>query len=153
MFYFHAHASALYSAMHFWQCHGNLNSLGWKTDGVNIVSKKRWKPPIPAIISRRRIVGQLISITQEGYVRFHHRHRLHQVPPLCPSKQESPIMAEEKGRVFNVFMPRLTLSNPNLPLSSSSTTSRGLLSQFPTCSEWRWFEVLYGKWKNICRCY
>ena len=29
----------------------------------------------------------------------------------------------------------------NLPLSSSSTTSRELLSQFSTCSEWRWFEV------------
>ena len=35
----------------------------------------------------------------------------------------------------------LTLSNLNLPLSSSSTTSRELLSQFTTCSEWRWFEV------------
>ena len=77
------------------------------------------------------MVGQLISITQEGYVRFHHRHRLHHVPPLCPSKQESPIMAEEKGRVFK---PRLTISSLNLPLSSSSTTSRELLSQFSTCS-------------------
>ena len=30
---------------------------------------------------------------------------------------------------------RLTLSGLNLPLPSSSTTSRELLSQFPTCSE------------------
>ena len=29
----------------------------------------------------------------------------------------------------------------NLPLSSSSTTSRELLSQFSTCSGWRWFDV------------
>ena len=31
----------------------------------------------------------------------------------------------------------LTLSGLNLPLSSSSTTSRELLSQFSTCSGWR----------------
>ena len=35
----------------------------------------------------------------------------------------------------------LTLSSLNLPLSSSSITSRELLSQFPTCSGWRWLEV------------
>ena len=35
----------------------------------------------------------------------------------------------------------LTLSSLNLSLSSSSTTSRELLSQFSTCSEWRWLEV------------
>ena len=34
----------------------------------------------------------------------------------------------------------LTHSSLNLPLSSSSTTSRELLSQFSTCSEWRWLE-------------
>ena len=34
-----------------------------------------------------------------------------------------------------------TLSSLNLPLSSSSTTSRELLSQFSTCSGWRWLEV------------
>ena len=36
----------------------------------------------------------------------------------------------------------LTLSSLNLPLSSSSTTSRELLSQFSTCSGWRWFDVV-----------
>ena len=35
----------------------------------------------------------------------------------------------------------LTLSILSLPLSSSSTTSRELLSQFSTCSGWRWFDV------------
>ena len=35
----------------------------------------------------------------------------------------------------------LTLSRVNLPLSSSSTTSRELLSQFSTCSGWRWLNV------------
>ena len=35
----------------------------------------------------------------------------------------------------------LTLSNLNLPWSSSSTTSRELPSQFWTCSGWRWSEV------------
>ena len=35
----------------------------------------------------------------------------------------------------------LTLSSLHLPLSSSSTTSRELLSQFSTCSEWKWLEV------------
>ena len=35
----------------------------------------------------------------------------------------------------------LTLSSLNLPVSSSSTTSRELLSQFSTCSGWRWFDV------------
>ena len=34
-----------------------------------------------------------------------------------------------------------TLWNLNLPLSSSSTRSRELLSQFSTCSGWRWFEI------------
>ena len=44
---------------------------------------------------------------------------------------------------FNYFSTRnvLTLSSLNLPLSSSSTTSRELLSQFSTCSGWRWFDV------------
>ena len=42
----------------------------------------------------------------------------------------------------------LTLSSLNLPLSSPSTTSRELLSQFSTCSGWKWLEVGY-KWKNI----
>ena len=37
------------------------------------------------------------------------------------------------------FMYSLTPSTLNLPLSSSSTTSRELLSQFSTCSGWRWF--------------
>ena len=37
----------------------------------------------------------------------------------------------------------LTLSGLNLPLSSSSTTSRELLSQFSTCSGWRWPEVVW----------
>ena len=36
----------------------------------------------------------------------------------------------------------LILSGLNLPLSSSSTTSRELLSQFSTCSGWRWFDVV-----------
>ena len=35
----------------------------------------------------------------------------------------------------------LTLSSLSLPLSSSSTTSRELLSQFSTCSGWKWHEV------------
>ena len=36
----------------------------------------------------------------------------------------------------------LTLSSLNLPWSSSSNTSRELLSQFSTCSGWRWFDVV-----------
>ena len=43
----------------------------------------------------------------------------------------------------------LTLSGLNLPLSSSSTTSRELLSQFSTCSRWRWFDVVW-KLKENC---
>ena len=35
----------------------------------------------------------------------------------------------------------LTLSSLSLPLSSSSTISRELLSQISTCSGWRWLEV------------
>ena len=35
---------------------------------------------------------------------------------------------------------RVPLSSLNLPLSSSSTISRELLSQFSTCSRWRWLE-------------
>ena len=38
------------------------------------------------------------------------------------------------------FATPLTLSGLNLSLSSSSTTSRELLSQFSTCSRWRWFD-------------
>ena len=37
------------------------------------------------------------------------------------------------GQEFNPFKPDFTLS-------SSSTTSRELLSQFSTCSGWKWFE-------------
>ena len=39
-----------------------------------------------------------------------------------------------------IFNP-LTLSSLDLPLSSSSTTNRELLSQFSTCSGWKWFDV------------
>ena len=49
---------------------------------------------------------------------------------------------------FQTVQIYLTLSGLNLPLSSSSTTSRELLSQFSTCSGWRWFEV-DGKFKKI----
>ena len=42
------------------------------------------------------------------------------------------------GRILKAS---LTLSILNLSLSSSSTTSRELLSQFSTCSGWRCFEV------------
>ena len=42
----------------------------------------------------------------------------------------------------------LTLSILNLPLSSSSTTSRELLSQFSTCGGWRWLGVS-EKFKKI----
>ena len=38
-------------------------------------------------------------------------------------------------------MSALTFSSLILTLSSSSTTSRELLSQFSTCCGWRWFEV------------
>ena len=43
----------------------------------------------------------------------------------------------------------LPLSNLSLPLSSSSTTSGELLSQFSTCSEGRWLEFVYSCKKNI----
>ena len=45
------------------------------------------------------------------------------------------------GICLNGLTRALTLSSLNLPLSSSSSTSRELLSQFPTCSGWRCFEV------------
>ena len=45
---------------------------------------------------------------------------------------------------WNVY---LTVSSLNLPLSFSSTTSRELLSQFSTCSGWKWLEVS-SKWKK-----
>ena len=41
----------------------------------------------------------------------------------------------------------LTLSSLNFPLSSSFTISRELLSQFSTCSGWRWLEV-GRKWRK-----
>ena len=46
-----------------------------------------------------------------------------------------------KWRVYSSCWMYLTLSGLNLPLSSSSTTSRELLSQFLTCSGWSWFHV------------
>ena len=36
----------------------------------------------------------------------------------------------------------LPISSLQFPLSSSSTTSRELLSQFSTCSGWRWLDVV-----------
>ena len=48
------------------------------------------------------------------------------------------------------FCKTLTLSDLNLPLSSSSTTSRELLSQFSTCSEWRWLDLSW-KLKKIVK--
>ena len=43
-------------------------------------------------------------------------------------------------RVFLEFLDFLTWQDP-LPLSSSSTASREFLSQFSTCSGWRWLEM------------
>ena len=57
-----------------------------------------------------------------------------------------PLFSDEVG-FFAGFQRYLTLSSLNLPLSSSSTTSRELLSQFSTCSEWRWLKVGW-KWKK-----
>ena len=42
----------------------------------------------------------------------------------------------------------LTLSSLNLPLSSSTTTSSELLSQFSTCSGWRWFVSIVGSLRD-----
>ena len=42
----------------------------------------------------------------------------------------------------------LTFSSLNLPLSSSSTTSRELLPQFSTCSGWRWLAVVIKNTEN-----
>ena len=42
------------------------------------------------------------------------------------------------GIIYHSKINPLTLSSLNLPLSSSSTTSGELLSQFSTCSGWRW---------------
>ena len=54
----------------------------------------------------------------------------------------SPCDLKYKVMEIGVFpLSHLTLSSLNLPLSSSSTTSRELLSQFSTCSEWKWVEV------------
>ena len=41
----------------------------------------------------------------------------------------------------------LTLSSLNLPVSPSSAANRELLSQFTTCSGWRWLKVV-DKWKT-----
>ena len=43
--------------------------------------------------------------------------------------------------IKSVYDFTLTLSSLNLLLSSSSTTSRELLSQFSTCSGWKWLDV------------
>ena len=40
---------------------------------------------------------------------------------------------------------------PNFTLSSSSTTSRELLSQFSTCSGWRWYDVLVNQFHENFR--
>ena len=42
---------------------------------------------------------------------------------------------KKKQYLINAYFSNLTLSSLNLPLWSSSTTSRELLSQFSTCSE------------------
>ena len=47
----------------------------------------------------------------------------------------------------------LTLSSLDLPLSSSSTTSRELLSQFSTCSGWRWFDMVEKLNKIVMYCW
>ena len=74
-----------------------------------------------------------------------------------------PNMDPELGQclVFSRFIPYktltlstlittiLTLWSLNLPLSSSSATSRELLSQFSSCSGWGWFRI-GGKIKENC---
>ena len=52
------------------------------------------------------------------------------------------IALHDEGSRFNPFKPDFTLS-------SSSTTSRELLSQFTTCSRCRWFDVVGEKVKKI----
>ena len=62
---------------------------------------------------------------------------------LNQKRQMSLSVVEELIQIGHVYLP-LTFSILNLP----STTSRELLSQFSTCSGWRWLEV-GDKWKNI----
>ena len=68
--------------------------------------------------------------------------------------------SENKMLAFGWFLVRLcrfrglvmaplsfSLSSQNLPLSSSPTTSRELLSQLSTCSGWRWLKLVANEKK------
>ena len=46
-----------------------------------------------------------------------------------------------KRKYLQIVDLKLILSSLNLPLSSSSATSPELLSQFSTCSGWRWLDL------------
>ena len=66
---------------------------------------------------------------------LHYRWSLH-----AQSADESKHSVSTPWRSQDTYC--LTLSGLNLSFSSSSTTSRELLSQFSTCSGWRWFDVV-----------
>ena len=55
-----------------------------------------------------------------------------------------------QGSTLDVRFWRLTLSVLNLPLSSSSTTSRELLPQFSTCNG---MKMIWSGWKNEKNCH
>ena len=100
-----------------------------------------------------------VSLTLDrGY-----RSAQHQCQMATGSGQKSVVIESDKWGAAKTHPPtrmidswnwgfRSSMFNPLKPdftLSSSSTTSRELLSQFSTCSGWRWFEV-GGKVKKNC---
>ena len=50
-------------------------------------------------------------------------------------------VGETSNCILECFNPHPADPSQSLPLSPSSTTSRESLSQFSTCSGWRWLEV------------
>ena len=65
-------------------------------------------------------------------------------PPLLVWKHTKQQHVRDRKREYNIMdnpLIVLILSSLNLQWSSSSTTSRELLSQFSSCSGWRWFWV------------
>ena len=95
-------------------------------------------PSVPALISEQGC---------EPIVYFHLKKLMSRVGLKSGYLKNAIIINYSSALFLCNVLTYLPLSSPNLSLSSSSTTSRQLQSQFTTCSGWRRLEVC-GKWKN-----
>ena len=92
----------------------------------------------PIILGAPRLVHSDLRIYRISFFLLYRIFKSRREKTRAPEWQSQRLPTTRGHQPWSYFE---TLSSLKLPFSSSSTTSRELLSQFSTCSGWRWLQV------------